>query len=221
MPIEILVLTSETQTPIIKLLQEKGYRTVKMKDLRGTLTIIPDVIVSIQSPLGVIDSLNHCQSSSLLKRIPFLFIDHSLDSIPYSLLLSKGASDCVQANMSVQEHLYRIELLLKQTQPLSGNALSNQTMVIHESKRELMFDGRQISFSKKEFAIFSALKKRSGHPISREALFQIAWSSNSDSQIRAVDTTIKKIRKKLIDTPITIKTERGLGYYYHEKQKDD
>jgi two-component system response regulator TctD len=64
----------------------------------------------------------------------------------------------------------------------------------------------------RELALLRALMARPGHAISKERLFEVVFPGEDDVQYEAIEVVVYRLRKKLVDTGVTLMTLRGLGY---------
>lgn len=81
---------------------------------------------------------------------------------------------------------------------------------------ELTIDGEKIELSPKEGQLLEYFIKNKGFVLSREKLINEVWGFDYGGDDRAVDTIIKRVRKKLGKYSDRIKTLRGMGYTYEE-----
>ena len=78
-------------------------------------------------------------------------------------------------------------------------------------------EGREVNLSKKEFDLLLILAMNEGTVFTREKLLDLLWSEEMDISPRVVDTTVKRLRKKIErdpNTPRYIKTVWGVGYKF-------
>nr|WP_255494330.1 winged helix-turn-helix domain-containing protein [Cetobacterium sp. 2G large] len=81
---------------------------------------------------------------------------------------------------------------------------------------ELTINGEKVELSPKESQILEYFIKNKGFVLSREKLINEIWGFDYEGDDRAVDTIIKRLRKKLGNFSERIKTLRGMGYSYDE-----
>ena len=64
----------------------------------------------------------------------------------------------------------------------------------------------------RELALLQVLMVRPGHAVSKEKLFGHVFPGEADVQYEAVEVVVYRLRKKLLNTGVTLVTLRGLGY---------
>lgn len=86
---------------------------------------------------------------------------------------------------------------------------------INTDSREIKYKEEVLEFSQKEYELLLLFIKNKGQVLSREKIIINLWGYDYDGDLRAVDSHIKRIRKKLDGR--YIKTIRGVGYKIEEE----
>ena len=86
---------------------------------------------------------------------------------------------------------------------------------INSTSRDVKLEGNPVELSQKEFELLLFFIKNKGQVLSRDRIITSLWGYDYDGDIRAVDSQIKRIRKKLEGK--YIKTIRGAGYKIEEE----
>jgi two-component system catabolic regulation response regulator CreB len=164
----------------------------------------------------------------LLKRIrasrhtPVILLTARNAELDRVLGLEIGADDYVVKPFSPRELAARVKAVLRRThmQPEpQPSAAGTGALQIDKDKRQVVYNGTQLSLSKFEYEILVVFAARPGQVFSREQLMNRVWEEPSQSLERTVDAHIKNLRAKLravrpeID-PIV--THRGSGYSLRE-----
>ncbi|MHA6370904.1 winged helix-turn-helix domain-containing protein, partial [Actinotignum schaalii] len=80
--------------------------------------------------------------------------------------------------------------------------------------------GVELALTAKEFELLTALIRRAGDVVSREALFSEVWGDEKASASKKLDMHISWLRRKLgddVDSPRYISTVRGLGFRFETR----
>lgn len=96
-----------------------------------------------------------------------------------------------------------------------GDILSFGDITINSETRDIRMNGNSLDLSQKEYELLMLFIKNKGQVLSRERIITSLWGYDYDGDIRAVDSQIKRIRKKLEGK--YIKTIRGAGYKIEEE----
>jgi len=86
---------------------------------------------------------------------------------------------------------------------------------VSEMTVEHKLDGHKfekIIITPKEFKILLKLIKNPGQVFSREQIFDGVWNNDDESYLRAIDTHVSSLRKKLGTSGVRVISIRGVGY---------
>lgn len=144
-----------------------------------------------------------------------------------------GADDYLPKPFDLAILIARIESLLrrkhwlKKSKPGAGKAEGREA----EVPENFRFDGKEVDFTnlqlrvKKqvyqltlmEAELLRYLIRNSGHPVSRRAILQDVWNLHEDTDTRAIDNFIVRLRRYIEKEPAKprhLLTVRGLGYEF-------
>lgn len=96
-----------------------------------------------------------------------------------------------------------------------GEIITFGDITINTDTRDIKMNGSQLELSQKEYDLLLFFIKNKGQVLSRDRIIMSLWGYDYDGDIRAVDSQIKRIRKKLDGR--YIKTIRGAGYKLEEE----
>jgi len=125
--------------------------------------------------------------------------------------LELGADDYLAKPFVFMELVARVRALARRTAPPLPPVLERAGIRLDPGKRTVTRDGREISLTKKEFAVLEELMRADGAVVSQEDLLDKAWDENIDPFTNVVRVTMMTLRKKLGDPPV-IQTVPGVGY---------
>ncbi len=125
--------------------------------------------------------------------------------------LELGADDYLAKPFVFMELVARVRALARRTAPPLPPVLERAGIRLDPGKRTVTRDGREISLTKKEFAVLEELMRADGAVVSQEDLLDKAWDENIDPFTNVVRVTMMTLRKKLGDPPV-IETVPGVGY---------
>lgn len=80
-------------------------------------------------------------------------------------------------------------------------------------------NGDVLRFTPTEFALLTHLMRNSGRAVSRKELLTTVWKFQTDTTTRVADDTVKRLRKKLAVTRLSIDTLWGYGFRVSERDK--
>lgn len=106
----------------------------------------------------------------------------------------------------------QIRRLNRRQQP---NQIVNGPFLLCLSTRAVLFDGKSLDVTTREFELLKLLASRAGEPVSRDELYERVQGHGFDGIARSVDILVSRLRKRFEslrpDYPL-FKTIRGVGY---------
>ena len=69
-----------------------------------------------------------------------------------------------------------------------------------------------LDLTPRERMLLQTLLIRHGHAVAKEKLFELVFEGQTDMQSDAIEVVVYRLRKKLLDSGVSIMTLRGLGY---------
>ena len=129
--------------------------------------------------------------------------------------LEHGADDYITKPFAMRELIARIKAVLKRTNNIENtDYLEYGDIVLDLKNAKLKCNNNEIQISGKELELLEQLLINKNQISSRESLAERIWGYESDSEYNNVEVYITFIRRKLklIDSKITIKAIRGVGY---------
>lgn len=114
------------------------------------------------------------------------------------------------------------EETLQKSETLSPNEFSDEVFIFDEktinfSALELHIEERVVRLTLMETELFRYLIKHAGRAISRKAMLEDVWGLHEDTDTRAIDNFIVRLRKYIEDEPSKprhLLTVRGVGYRF-------
>ena len=123
-----------------------------------------------------------------------------------------GVDDYVTKPYSSRELVLRIRALSRRRSSTPPEeAISIGAMKIDHASRRVEVAGESVELTRREFDLLLHLSERIGRVQTRDALVTEVWRELADSG-RVVDTTVKRLRRKLGPRGPSIRTVRGVGY---------
>ncbi len=195
------------------LVSENGYEALSIVRQHQ-----PDLLV-LDLMIPGIDGFEVCKE---LKRdpktaeLPIIILTARGEEIDRIIGLELGADDYVVKPFSPRELLLRIRAILRR----SGQE-HRPASVFRMSDLEIDFDAHRVSLESQEivltateFKLLAELVHHQGKVLTREQLLDKVWGYHFEGYARTVDTHIRRLRQKLLDSADWIETVRGIGYRF-------
>jgi len=175
----------------------------------------PDLIL-LDLMLPIKSGEQCCLEIRKFSEVPIIMTTAKVEEVDRLIGLESGADDYVCKPYSVMELVLRIKAILKRINNLNEFTL-NQGLTINEQSLEISFFNNHISLTSLEFALFELLYNNPSRIYSRDQILNLVYPDMRDISDRAIDTHIKKIRKKIklldVETDV-IESVYGAGYRY-------
>jgi DNA-binding response OmpR family regulator len=204
-------------------LESEGYLTESAVDGRQALNRIrlrlPDLIL-LDRILPGMDGLTLLKRLREFSTVPVLLMSSMKSEDDKVEGLEAGADDYLPKPFAIRELLARVKALLRRTSTTNpvGTFLTAGLLKLDLNLRRAYANQDELDLSPLEFKVLEILLANQGRVLARDELIELAWGVDYDGYDRAVDTLIKRLRKKISHLPSpAIRTIRGRGYLLEEK----
>ena len=226
MPPTILVVDDEKSvTDLIGYnLKKAHYQVLTAHDGESALSMArenePDLIL-LDLMLPKVDGLDVCRELRQTSQVPIIMVTARGEEADRVIGLELGADDYLVKPFSMRELLARIKAVLRRNQTGSSAPEMTQILVgpsgmeLDEDSRTASLAGSELQLTRLEFDLLHYLLLNSGRALSRDQLLSQAWGYDFVGGTRAVDSAIKRLRKKMrqiIPESELIESVRGIGY---------
>jgi two-component system, OmpR family, response regulator TctD len=126
--------------------------------------------------------------------------------------LDLGADDYLTKPFDYRELEARARALLRRTAGLFDNMLRVGSLTIDRAGRVASIGDRPLNLTRRELTVLEILATRPDRIVSKEELVEQLFNFDQEPSPNAVEQFIARLRRKLADGPIEIRTMRGLGY---------
>ena len=198
-------------------------------------TRLPDLAV-IDIIMPGMDGLELCRRiREKSEACPIIFLTSKDEEIDRILGLEIGGDDYLCKPFSMRELTARIKVVLRRSRPegrggmeaggnrnpdplAAGGGIRRGSLRIDPLQYTAYWDDRELNLTVTEFRLLYALAADPRVVKTREQLLEAAYPEDLYVSDRAVDSHIKRIRRKILDLDPgfdAIETVYGLGYRYH------
>lgn len=166
-----------------------------------------------------------CEKIRYTSQVPIIFVTAREEEKDKIFGLETGADDYVTKPFSFKELMSRIRAnirrssgeVINEKRGAAGAILKIGELEIDEEHYSVTKNGEPIELSKKDYDLIALLAHNVGKVFTREDLLEKVWGYDDFyGDIRTVDVTVTRIRKKIEKDPAKpeyIMTKRGVGYY--------
>ena len=142
--------------------------------------------------------------------------------------LDLGADDDLVKPFSLSELKARVRALLRRGANVSAPTLHYGDLSFETAGRVASVAGKPLQLSMHEAGVLEVLLRRFGRVVSKEQLVEQLYNYDKEVSHNAIEVYIHRVRKKLADSGLEVRTHYGRGYVIdhaalHDKrlQQDD
>ena len=175
-------------------------------------------LIILDLMLPELNGWDFCKEVRKHSNIPIIMLtakDNDLDKL---LGLELGADDYITKPFNPRELVARTKAVMRRfKQSEEIEVIQYPGISINKSSFEVQVNAENLELTPKEFDLLWIFASNPSLVFRREQLLRKVWSYDYLGDSRAVDNTIKRLRRKLesIDgAPIYIKTVWGVGYKF-------
>lgn len=170
------------------------------------------IIIDIMMP--EIDGFEFAKSvRNINKNIPIMFMTVKDDMHSKQKGYQLGIDDYMVKPINLEEMLLRVNALLRRAHIENEKKLVVGNLVMDGDAMSATIQGNELTLTTREFNILYKLLSYPSKTFSRAQLMDEFWGLDTDSNLRAVDVYITKLRDKISQCDgFKIVTVRGIGY---------
>ncbi len=203
-------------------LDRAGFRRISAFDGHDALRLLreqrPDLLV-LDIMMPGLDGLAVCREIRRTDDVPILLLTARGEEVDRIIGLELGADDYIVKPFSPREVVARIKAVLRrmrEQRTAPSPVLAFPRLEINLAHYKVSVDGSPVGLTPKEVEILHLLASRPGQVFTRDQILERVWGDDYFGDDRAVDTQIRRIRRKLPEdgVPWAIVTVYGVGYKF-------
>jgi len=221
MPVKILIV--EDDLVIARAVREHlsgwGYECVCAEDFRHvseTFARVAPQLVVMDITLPFFDGFHWCQEIRRVSRVPILFLSSASDNMNIVMAVNMGGDDFLAKPFDLNVLTAKARALLRRAYEFGAPAdvLDCGGAALNLSEMTLTKDGVKLALTRNELRILQALMESRGRVVSRDALMQRLWETDSFVDENTLTVNMTRLRRKLAAAGVEniIHTKKGMGY---------
>jgi two-component system, OmpR family, response regulator len=169
-------------------------------------------LVILDWMLPEMDGLSVCRTLRARGvQVPVMMLTARADVNERIMGLDAGADDYLPKPFDLGELLARVRALHRRAQT-AGVVLRLGPLVVHRADRRVELEGRELSLTRREYALLVYLAAEEGRIVSRAELLSKLWDVNFDPGSNVLEVHVRNLREKLGRWSTLVETVRGMGY---------
>ena len=186
------------------------------QNVLGEFTEFSPELVLLDISLPFFNGYHWCSEIRRISRVPIVFLSSASDNMNIVMAMNMGGDDFIAKPFDFHVLLAKIQAILRRTYDFGQEeaVLSHREAVLNKSDASLTYHGEKIDLTKNEYRILLTLMEQKGRVVSREALMQKLWETDSFVDENTLTVNVTRLRKKLDGAGLKdfIITKKGMGY---------
>ncbi len=218
-PMRILVIEDDEKIAsfVVKGLKQAGHQTELASDgelglARLRMANHDAAVIDIMLPqLDGLTLVQRARQAGVTTPIMFLSARRELDDRIRGL--GVGGDDYLVKPFAFSELLARLQALVRRaTGALEPVRLIAGDLEMDLVKRRVLWRNQEITLQPREFELLEYLLRNKGRVVSKIMIMEHVWDYGFDPETSLVETTVSRLRGKLMEGAELIETVRGVGY---------
>ncbi|MBS0126758.1 response regulator transcription factor [Thetidibacter halocola] len=127
--------------------------------------------------------------------------------------LDLGADDYLVKPFDQRELEARLRALVRREAAQKGDRIVLGPLAFSPAERSATLDDRRLDLTPREAALLELLLRHEGQYLNKTRLYDSLYGfDDADVGVNAIELYVARLRKKLADSPVSITTQRGVGY---------
>ena len=173
--------------------------------------VLLDIMLPGEDGISILGKL---RKKSATRDLPIIMMTAKGTEYDKVLGLDSGADDYITKPFKPSLLYAKCLALLKRNKKIETNQLQSGKVILDLDKHILVIEENDIVLTDKEFKLLRYLMKNQGIVLSREKILDTLWGYDYYGDGRAVDTYIKRLRKRLGKYSYYIQTIVKTGYMW-------
>lgn len=196
-----------------------GYETKCTEDFKAVLTDFAAFnphMVLLDISLPFFNGYYWCSEIRKISKVPVIFISSASENINIITAVNMGGDDFISKPFNLDVLTAKVNAMIRRTYDFTGQTgiIEANGAILNTNDTTLMYNGKKIELTKNEYRITQVLMENKGKSISRDALMEKLWETDSFIDDNTLTVNVTRLRKKLDEAGLNnfIRTKKGIGY---------
>jgi len=170
-----------------------------------------------------------CTEIRKLSTVPIIMLTARDSDLDYATGLSLGSDDYFTKPFSAMSLVMRVKSIFRRIEFEKQNAgmidearqLSFGDITIDTKGKSVDVVGQEVFLTPNEYDLLKYLIEKNDQAVSRDELLESIWGYNTEIETRATDDTVRRLRKKLESSNVSIEAVWGFGFRLKVRDRND
>jgi len=172
------------------------------------------VLLDISPPFY--NGFHWCSEIRKVSKVPIIFISSASDNLNIVLAMNMGGDDFIVKPFDLTVLAAKIRALIRRTYDFAGqtNLLEHRGAILNIGEGTLTYQGEKVQLTRNEHRILQLLLENKGQVVSRDALMNHLWETDSYIDDNTLTVNVTRLRRKLeaVGLEDFIVTKKSMGY---------
>lgn len=193
----------------------------------GTGDLLLECFLKTPSDLVILDVMmpgssgfTICSEIRKVSTVPIIMLTARDSDLDYATGLSLGSDDYFTKPFSAMSLVMRVKAIFRRIEFDTQNnghtddsrQLTFGDITIDAKGKTVKAAGQDLSLTPNEYDLLKYLIERNDQAVSRDELLESIWGYNTEIETRATDDTVRRLRKKLECSNVSIEAVWGFGF---------
>ncbi|MCM5774750.1 response regulator [Klebsiella pneumoniae] len=198
----VLIIESDSflSKQLSMLFHENGFHSKQVQLVDDAIDFIANNsvdIVVLDLLFPSIEGVEHYEKLSCYFPNPIIITSTGKDEESRLLGLELGAEDYICKPYNPNEVVARVKTILSRYNTKDNLKYIPHTLVIKRDNFQAIFNGRVLDLTISEFKLLKKISSKPGYIFTRESLLVAIYDAHRRGTVRAIDSHIKNLRRKL------------------------
>lgn len=173
-------------------------------------------LVLMDISLPFFNGYHWCSEIRKISKVPVIFITSMSDNLNLVTAMNMGGDDFIAKPFDLAVLTVKVQAMLRRAYEFGAESelLEHGGAILNLSDGSLSVGGEKIDLTKNEYRILHILMENRGKIVSRDAIMEHLWQSDSYIDDNTLTVNMTRLRRKLEDAGLCdyITTKKGAGY---------
>ena len=186
------------------------------QDVLGHFVRFDPQLVLLDISLPFYNGFHWCSEIRKVSKVPIIFISSASDNLNIVLAMNMGGDDFIVKPFDLTVLAAKIRALIRRTYDFAGqtNLLEHRGAILNIGEGTLTYQGEKVQLTRNEHRILQLLLENKGQVVSRDALMNHLWETDSYIDDNTLTVNVTRLRRKLeaVGLEDFIVTKKSVGY---------